>query len=223
MITIIGLVIASVFVLFLLHLLSKNDFVLLRKNVSLYELFDAMLITMAIGLFTARLFFVLDTQNFSWFNPFRFFHLVRLPGLSFYGFILGVIPFVYFILRKKKVISRVYDILSIALIPIFIVSIVVRDYSLPVPDFVIQSLLFFIGVTILSIVVKFFHNYTLRDGSIALIIICLFSIDSLLYAFTADNAPVIVGMTVSQCIAIPVIIASIILFVMNQKIIKKKK
>lgn len=221
MISAILLIIAVVFVMFLLHLLAKNDFVLLRKNVSLHELFDTAILSLMFGLFIARVFYIIDVQNFSLFNPFRFFHLIKLPGLSLYGFFVGIIPLMYYLLRKKKVTFRIYDIFFISLLPIFIVSLVTRPYSLFLPDYVVRIILFFVGVVLLWVLVKFYQNYTLRDGSIALIIFMLVSLDLFLYEFTIDHASLLLSLTLSQILAVVLFVISLGLFVKNQHFFKR--
>jgi len=223
MIELIFLIPVIFFVMYLVYSLAKNDFVLLRKNVSLYELFDGVLISMAVGLLLARVFYILEIQDFSWLHPFRFFHLVKLPGLSLFGFFVGVIPSLYIALRKKKVLLRVYDIVFIALFPIFIYSLVVRSYSLIVPEFVVEILLALAGLTILWICIKFYHNYTLKDGSIAMIICMFMSVDLFFYGFIGKHPTLFTALTFSQISSIILFIGAGTLLIKNQFIRAQKK
>lgn len=202
--------------MYLIHALAKNDFVLLRKNVSLYELFDGVIISMIVGLILARIFYIIEIQDFSWFHPFRFVHLARLPGLSLFGFFIGVLPVLFFFIRRKKVLLRVYDIVFISLFPLFMFSLITRTYSLIIPGYVIQLLLALAGLIVLWICTKFYHNYTLRDGSIAMIILLFISTDLLLYGFVADYSPIIGIFSFSQLCALVVSIGSLVFFVLNQ-------
>lgn len=223
MIELILLIGALVFTMFLLFTLARNDFVLLRKNVSLHELFDAAIISMAIGLLCARIFYIIDVQEWSWFHPFRFFHLVKVPGLSLYGFFVGVIVPLFLILRKKNVLHRVYDILFISLLPVFIVSLATRTYSLGVPSFVMQILLAVVCIAIVYICITFFHNYTLRDGSLALIIFLLLSIDLFLQGFLEKYPDLMFSLSLSQICAVVFFVVASMLLVHNQGVIKLRK
>ncbi len=217
------IIIALIFSMFLLFNLAKNDFVLLRKNVSLHELFDAAILSMAVGLLFARIFFVIDMQEYSWFHPFRFFHLVKVPGLSLYGFFVGVIPALYLLLRRKKVLHRVYDILFISLLPLFVVTLVTRSYSLGVPSLFVQIGLAVAAIAIIGIFTTFFHNYTLRDGSLALIIFMLLSVDLLLKGFLDSHQDLLFMLSLSQIFSVVLFIVSVALLMQNQGIFPFKK
>lgn len=212
------------FVMFLVYSLAKNDFVLLRKNISLHELFDGVLLSMVVGLLLARIFYLVEIQEFSWFHPFRFFHLVKLPGLSLFGFFVGVIPVLYFLLRKKKVLLRVYDIVFISLLPVFIFSLVTRDYSLIIPSFILQIFLGVAGCIILWICTRFYHNYTLRDGSVAMIICMFISLDLFFYGFIGQHQTLFTVLSFSQVCSILLFIGTGALLIKNQveKLQKRK-
>lgn len=215
-------IIALIFTMFLLFNLAKNDFVLLRKNVSLHELFDAVIISMLVGLLFARIFFVIDVQEYSWFHPFRFFHLIKIPGLSLYGFFVGVVPALYFLLRKKKVLHRVYDIMFISVLPLFVVTLAARTYTLGVPSMVIQLGLAVAAICIIAIFITFFHNYTLKDGSLALLIFMLVSVDLFLNGFQESSRSLIFSLSLSQLFSAALFLVSIVLLLHNQRILPFK-
>jgi hypothetical protein len=202
--------------MFLVYSLAKSDFVLLRKNVSLHELFDGIIISMAVGLFLARVFYIIELQEFSWFHPFRFVHLARLPGLSIFGFFIGVLPVLYLFLKRKKVLLRVYDIVFISFLPLFMFSLITRTYSLVIPGYIVQVLLAFAGLLVLWICTKFYHNYTLKDGGIAMIILMFFSIDLLIYGFVAKYSPLVSILSFSQLSAVILFFGALTVFVLNQ-------
>lgn len=223
MIEFIILLIVLLYIMFLVYSLAKNDFVLLRKNVSLPELFDGVILSMISGLFFARVFYLIEIQEFTWFHPFRFVHLVKLPGLSIFGFFVGVIPVLYYMLRKKKVMQRVYDIVFISLFPLFVFSLITRTYSLAIPSFLIQIFLAFAGSVILWICTRFYHNYTLKDGSIAMIICMFMSVDLFLYGFVSKHKILISSFSFSQICAVLLFVGAAILLLRNQFELFKKK
>ena len=66
---------------FLLFLFSKQDFVLLRQNISLSEMFDAAIVIFLFAILTGRIFYVLDSFNFELLHALRFFYITRFPGI----------------------------------------------------------------------------------------------------------------------------------------------
>jgi hypothetical protein len=223
MVSVLLFIIAFIFVLFLLFELSKNDFVLLRKNVSQHELFDKAFLSMLVGLFLGRVFYIVDIHNFSIFNPFRFFHLLKVPGLSLFGFLIGSLPLLYYLLRKKKVVSRIFDIFFISLFPLFIHTLITRNYSLIIPDIAIKIVLFIAGVGLLYVFIQFFKNYTLKDGSITLIILMLIALDIFVYGLTGTQKPLVAFLSLSQILSVIIFLTSIVLFFNNQNILRLKK
>ncbi|HRN96171.1 MAG TPA: prolipoprotein diacylglyceryl transferase [Candidatus Levybacteria bacterium] len=217
------LLVTVFFSMFLVYSLAKNDFVLLRKNVSLHELFDGVILSMLVGLLLARIFYLFEIQEFSWFHPFRFFHLLKLPGLSLFGFFVGIIPVLYFFLRKKKVLLRTYDIVFIALFPVFIFSLVTRSYSLLIPGFVIQILLAVAGCIILWICTRFYHNYTLKDGSIAMIICMVICLDLFLYGFVGEHKTLLLIFSFSQISSVILFLGAGVFLIKNQFELFSKK
>src|SRR3990167_55796 len=99
---------------FILYLVSRQDFVLLRKNISLSQMFDAAIIAFVIAFFSSRLLYILNSQDFSLFHIIKFFHLIKFPGLSLLGLFLGGAFALYVIFRKRRALGRLYDIFTIS-------------------------------------------------------------------------------------------------------------
>ncbi len=103
--------------LFSLYVFSKDDFVLLRKNVTQNTIFDFAFLTGIVGLFFSRLVYVLSHFSPLFLNPLVFFVIPYFPGLSFAGLLLGGAATVYLLaIRKKVPVGRVFDIFSFALL-----------------------------------------------------------------------------------------------------------
>lgn len=116
-----GIIILLCFFLFLftLYVLSREDFVFLRKNISVEEIFDVAFITAVVSLFFSRLFFVLIQFDMSYLNPLIFFLIPYFPGLSLLGGILGCVVSVLIITKHKKYPrGRFLDFFSIALLSV---------------------------------------------------------------------------------------------------------
>jgi len=116
-----GIVILLSFFLFLftLYVLSREDFVFLRKNISTEEIFNIAFFTAIFTLFFSRLFFVFSNFDLSYLNPFVFFLIPYFPGLSLVGGIIGYVITVMIITRQKQYPrGRFIDFFSIAVLSV---------------------------------------------------------------------------------------------------------
>src|SRR5579872_2258012 len=110
------LIFAIIIFFFVVFTFAKEDFILLRKNISLVTIFDVAIVCGLIGLLTGRIGYVALHYSISFLNPLVFFIIPYFPGLSSGGFLLGTVVSLYFFAKWKKVpTGRVYDIFSFAL------------------------------------------------------------------------------------------------------------
>lgn len=212
------LVIISFFVLFEL---SKNDFVLLRRNISLTQVFDYTFLTLAGAMIVSRLFFILDNQKFEYLHPIDFLHIARLPGLSNFGFFLGSATVLFIIFYRKKVLRRVYDIFFLALYPIFIFSIIIM--RIPRSLFFVPIVLLVLSVVIFALLIRSLRNYSLKDGSIAAIFFALLSLFTITDQFVVKRVELVAHLSLIQIVSTGVLAISLVLLLINQRIIKLPK
>lgn len=112
-----GIVILFSFFIFLftLYLLSREDFVFLRRNISLEQVFNVAFITALFTLFFSRLFYVLFHFDTSYLNPLVFFLVPYFPGLSFLGAIIGYAVTLLVLTKQQKYPrGRFLDFFSVA-------------------------------------------------------------------------------------------------------------
>lgn len=220
MIQVLFFLIGFLICIFLLYLFSKQDFVLLRQNISLSQIFDSGAIALFLGFIFGRIFYVLNNFDFSLLNIFKFFHIFLFPGISFLGLFLGLFVALLFSFRKQKMTSRIYDIFTISFMPLFILNSALRAYPSQFP-----YVGFFIPVFLIVVFVFFIqaHNrYVLSDGSIFLIFIFLVATDTALSQFLNSERFLIIGsFSFLQAASVSLIILSLILFLLNQKFSKK--
>ena len=198
---------------FILFILSKRDFVLLRKNISVSLIFDYMFIALLVAFIIGRLLFILESSQFFLISPLRFIHVLRLPGFSILGFFIGGFFAVFFLFRKTKAISRIFDIFSLSFFPLFTASIFGSKISfgqITVPIFFIFLFILFIFL------LKSHVTYRLKDGSISALFILFVSIFSFLINFNLHTKPFIVMFTLVQWISICTAIFSIAFYFLNQ-------
>lgn len=112
-------VLIPAFILFLysIYKLVKDDYVFIRKNISLEQVFDITFIVMSVGLFFARLFyFVFNPQQIDQ-NIFLAFFSTNIPGLSLFGGIIGGAGALLLIGKYKKIpLERLFDFFTLALV-----------------------------------------------------------------------------------------------------------
>lgn len=103
--------------LYVLYVLSKDDFVILRSDVPLHRIFNAAFSTAIFSLFFARLFFVIFNPNSLYASVLGFFLFPYFPGLSLAGGILGGFAFLTIYLKLKHLpILRLLDFFSMSLL-----------------------------------------------------------------------------------------------------------
>jgi len=173
--------------LFCLHFLSRDDLIFLRKDVSLERIFNFSFVTFFVGLFFARFFYAIFNNAGMLTKPLVFFLFPYFPGLSLTGGILGGTLFLlYFLRTKNMLVERIFDFFSISVLaslPIgylgYFLFMLPKKFSLEILILiVIYAILFFVFIKILCF--DFLFKGKLRDGSIGLLFIALFSLISLI-------------------------------------------
>lgn len=113
------IVVCLFFSFFTLYVLSREDFVFLRKNISVENIFDVAILTAIFSLVFSRLFFVIDNFSFFYLNPLVFFLIPYFPGLSLFGAIVGYVLSALIITKQKKYPrGRFVDFFSIAFLSV---------------------------------------------------------------------------------------------------------
>lgn len=204
---------------FILFTLSRNDFVLIRKNTSSTAIFDAIGVGLVFAFFLGRILYIIDSGKIGLLYPLTFLHIIKYPGVSILGIFLGLfLALIAF--RKKKVILRMGDILSLAFSPILFISVL----SFPTPaSYLPIKIGMSVGVFIFWIVLIWFHKkYALHDGSITLAVLLLLSLDTVITQLHAAHRTFIFLFSFSQWIGIIIAFVSVIFIIINEKANRKK-
>lgn len=214
------LIICLFFSLFILYVLVRHDFVLARKSLLLQEIFDTTLFAYLTFLFFGRLTYILGEEKFSYFQFIKFFHLFKFPGMLFLGGIAGFGLIIYYVFRKKKILARIFDIYSLSLYPVFLFMLITSFQG----GFFIyfNMLIFLLSVIFLGVGIYSYKNYTLKDGTIAYLFVCLVSIFTIISEFTQDMRPVFSFFTIPQFLAIIVFLCSSVLLLIHEGMISGK-
>lgn len=167
--------------LFTLYVLSLDDFVFLRKNVSQIILFDIVLVSGLVGLFFSRLAYALLHPSFAYFNPLVFFIVPYFPGLSLSGFLIGGCLTIYMLcVRRKLPMGRIFDVFALSLYPasaVFFLGEVIQDGLKK--DFFL--LVVSLGSGMLFMLLFFFFKRFLtksawHDGSMSITLLAVFAV-----------------------------------------------
>ncbi|MDE2025451.1 MAG: prolipoprotein diacylglyceryl transferase [Patescibacteria group bacterium] len=113
--TVIVLIICLFIFLYCVFVLAKDDFLLLRKNVTLEQLFNVSFLGFIFGLFMSRLVFVLEHAKGEYLNPLVFFLFPYFPGLSVTGGVFGATLTLWLYAQRKRLpFARILDIFSLS-------------------------------------------------------------------------------------------------------------
>lgn len=179
---IIPLLLVSIFgFLFCLYVLSHDDVIFIRKDVSLEQLFNIAFLTFGIGLLAARSGYVFFHFSPQYFNPLVFVVFPYFPGLSLsIGFAGGLLYVLFYTKTRKLPIFRILDFFSLSFLFAVSIGFIAHallfiaafdfQFSYIFPPIVSFTLFFFTA----TIVLKLQKRGALKDGSIAFISILFF-------------------------------------------------
>ncbi len=109
------LILCLVLFLFRLYHLSNDDYVFIKKNISVEQIFNAAIICSLIALLSARFFYVILNPLHIFLSPLGFLLFPYFPGLSLVGGILGGAIALFFYARSRRFpIGRVFDFFSLS-------------------------------------------------------------------------------------------------------------
>lgn len=166
--------------LFCVHLFAHDDFVLMRRNVSMERVFNLAFLTALVGLFFARFFYVLFHFHLGFLNPLVFFLFPYFPGLELTGGVVGAVLFMQLFSSGKLPKVRLFDIFSLSFLCALSVGIFLHIIFLQKTiiwhDFVVPLLYF----TLFILSARIFLRVVLKDGSLGLLFLLAFSLISLI-------------------------------------------
>lgn len=163
--------------LFCLFVLSNDDFILFRKNISQERIFNIAFITIGLGIFFARLMYVIFNFNSSYLNPLTFFLFPYFPGLSLFGGIVGGLSFLLLYSKMQKIpIGRILDIFALSFLFSFSFGLFFNLLLSKKINFFVD-ILFLIFYSVLFIIFMIiFQKERVKDGTVGIFILISFSI-----------------------------------------------
>ena len=187
---IIVLIIDFVLFLFRLYHVANDDYVLIKKNKTLEDVFNVAFITALIALLISRFFHVFLNPQPVFLNPLGFLLFPYFPGLSLTGGVIGGSIFLLFYLRQNKFpVGRVFDFFTIAFLfalPPGLVGYILLSSSYTLGLFVK------LAIYLVMVVLTSFYLYPrasaleIKEGSLSLLFLMFFSLVALL-SYSIDN------------------------------------
>lgn len=178
--TLIVLLICFFIFLFNLYFLAKDDFIIVRKDISLDKIFNYGILTAIISLFSARVLFIVLSGREELFSPLIFFDLPYFPGLSFLGGLIGSSLFTFFYTKYKKMpVGKIFDLFSMSLIGVLPIGFLLVYLFSFLKTSLFFNILFGFSFILLFLFAKIIFPFSskgeIEDGSLGLIFLSIFS------------------------------------------------
>lgn len=166
--------------LYCIFVFAKDDFILLRKNITLEQLFNISFVIYILGFLFARFVYVLEHINSRYLDPLVLFLFPYFPGLSLSGGIAISVAYLFFFMNRKRLpFFRVFDIFTISFVfafasglPLFtVVNFLVGKINPLVGG--VGSIIFFLFAAFLSFL---FMKNKVKDGGVGYLGISLFAL-----------------------------------------------
>ncbi len=177
------IVIAICFFLFLyiLYVVSKDDFLIIRKDIPMESIFNAAFLTAFISLLFSRFFYVIFNFNPVFKSPLGFLVFPYFPGLYLAGGIIGgVLSLMLYLSYKKLPIKRIFDFFSISLLAVLPLAVLGNGLLSNINNFILPLILFFVYLVVAIIFLKLIFPYAqrnrLKEGSLGALSLIAISI-----------------------------------------------
>lgn len=155
--------------LFVLHSLTREDYGLMRRNISMEQLFNLTFLSLLSGLFVSRVMYAVFHLNPFFLNPLVFFALPYYSGLSLFGGVVGVFGSLYlFCLKKKYPWRKFFDFFAIAFscgLPLVAIGTIFLHSQASLYPILLSTFLYgIIGIVSVTVLYKRIVRASLPDG-----------------------------------------------------------
>lgn len=162
------LILYLIIYLFFVFIFSRDNFLLLRKNINTDKVFNITFLILLIGLLFARILYVAFHFSKDYFNPLVFFLISYFPGLSVGGGIAASALFIIFYTQRSKLPTlHLLDIFSLSFLGTLPFGIVISLFS--AKNLIFSLPLVALNTIIVWVLISLFQKAKLLDGSAAYI------------------------------------------------------
>ena len=176
------LVLVPAFILFLyfIYKLVRDDYVFIRKNISMEQMFDIAFVVTWASLFFSRLFYFIFNDFFKH-NIFLQFFSPQVEGLSLFGALVGGLGTLYLFAKYKRIpFGRLFDVFTLALVvalPLGFIGSALLEHNFHFIASLGNALVYLIFAIFC---VKYVHpklnSRELKEGNVQIIFLLFFSI-----------------------------------------------
>lgn len=179
-------ILSFIIFLFFAYQLGRDDFVFLRKNVSIEQIFNSIFLGFFVAIFTARLAYIAFHPSIKFLNPLVFLALPYFPGLSFLGGVAGLFGFSFAYFYQRKLPSqRLLDMYTVSFFSAWTCYLFFQaafDSVLHNAHTLSDSIMFVLSCVIALFLSLRFRIGKIVDGSIYSLGIFLFAINTMLWS-----------------------------------------
>lgn len=221
------LVFCTFIFLFCLYYLIKDDFVLLRKDISAERVFNLAILVSLGTLFFARFGYAVLNPSANFLNLFVFFLFPYFPGLSLVSGVVGG-SMIFFLISdfKKMPTGHLFDLFSISFLSAFPIGLFgyfllsrVHLLSLkPILIFLIAVLMF---VFFIKVLLPKKHKNKFQDGSVGFMFLALFSLILFVESITGVFKVVNVLKIEELVVLVATFLISLILLIKQENLLSK--
>lgn len=206
--------------IFILFVLSRHDFAILRRNITLVQIFDKVFIAMIIGFVVGRFIYIFNSGQYYLLNFLAFFHLIRNSGFSIFGFFVGLVVASGLLFRKSKIMFRMLDVILLSFFPVAILSC--ADSVFLIKNMFINAGIIFFLLTIFFLLLRLNAKTKVRDGFIASILLGCVCVITIISNMKSSHTVLLFNASFSQ-IAVAILLSFVVLYSIYLQVLRKKK
>lgn len=214
--------------LFTLHILTREDYALMRKNISMEQLFNVAISVSVSSLFISRLVYVLLHPSKLYLNPLAFLLFPYFPGMSLIGGILGGVLTLWYMCRIKKYpFLKFLDFFALAFVPALplltlgTLFLHPSTYTLPIIGSV--GIYAIISIVFLAYVYRKVISQEFQEGTTSSLFLLSISSLSLIQHALSQRKGVLFFLTIEDFFYIGTLVGGVILLYIMQKKNKGEK
>lgn len=184
------IILGLVFFLYRLYHLADDDSLLVKKNITIEQLFNATFVISLVSLLFSRIFYVIDNPEPVFFGVLGFILFPYFPGLSITGAFLGAVIALLIISKNKKFpLGRVFDFFALSFL--FVIPIGFLGYFLLSKGFTLGGLVECSAYVLILFTANIYlypksRSLEIKDGTISILFSIFFALISLL-GLSIDN------------------------------------
>lgn len=165
---------------YIVYYLSRDDFVLTRKDTPIGAVFSLTFLMSLFSLFFSRLFFVFSYKSGEFLNLLGFFTFNSSAGFSLIGAIAGAEIFIYLYCDYKKIpAGKIFDLFSLSfmgVLPIgLLLTFVIHLGKVGIFDNIILVFSILLLLLFAKIIYPFSVKGEIKDGSLGFMFVAIFS------------------------------------------------